>query len=73
MLAGFRRRFSPLNLLTQEEMEAIHRGALYILESTGVTVQGERALQIYANHGCRVDFHERRVRIAPGLAEESSR
>jgi trimethylamine:corrinoid methyltransferase-like protein len=35
MLAGFTRRFSPLNLLTEEEMEAVHRGALYILESTG--------------------------------------
>jgi len=33
MLKGFTRKFSPLNLLSDEEMEAIHRGALYVLET----------------------------------------
>jgi len=39
----------------------------------GVSVEHERALQVYAKHGCQVDFDERRVRIPPGLAEESLR
>lgn len=70
MIKGFTRKFKPLDLLSEEEVEAIHRGALYVLEKTGMRVKHERALKLYADHGCQVDLDERRVRIPPGLVEE---
>ena len=70
MLEGFGRRCKPLELLTPEEVEAIHRGALYVLAKTGLRVEHERALRLCADHGCQVDFDERRVRMPPGLVEE---
>jgi trimethylamine--corrinoid protein Co-methyltransferase len=73
MLAGFRRRYPPLEVLTQEEIEAIHRGALYVLGATGMRIEHDRILRDLANHGCQVDLDERRVRFPPGLIEESLR
>jgi trimethylamine--corrinoid protein Co-methyltransferase len=73
MIKGFTRAFSPLNLLSEEEVEAIHRGALYVLEKTGMRVEHERSLQLYADNECEVDFEERRVRFPPHLVEESIR
>lgn len=73
MLKGFTRQYKPLDLLTEEETEAIHRGALYVLEKTGMRVEHDRALRLYAEHGCRVDWESRRVRIPSGLVEECLR
>jgi trimethylamine--corrinoid protein Co-methyltransferase len=73
MIKGFTRRSKPLDLLTEEEVEAIHRGALYTLQKTGMRVEHERALRLYAENGCQVDFDERRVRIPSGLVEECLR
>ncbi len=67
---GFQRNFEPLKLLTEEQVEAIHRGSLSILESTGVRFESERALKLFKKHGCKVDFEQRRVRIPTGLVEE---
>jgi trimethylamine--corrinoid protein Co-methyltransferase len=55
--------------LTDEEMEAIHRGALYVLEKTGVRIEHDGALKLYSRGGCRVDYDQQRVMIPPGLAE----
>jgi trimethylamine--corrinoid protein Co-methyltransferase len=73
MLKGFTRKFKPLDLLTAEEVEAIHRGALYVLEKTGMQVQHDRALKLYADGGCQVDLDEQRVRFPPALVEASLR
>ena len=73
MLKGFTRKFKPLDLLTEEETEAVHRGALAVLQTTGMKVEHERALKLYGEGGCQVDFEERRVRIPPGLVEECLR
>ena len=73
MIKGFTRSFKPLELLTEEEVESIHRGALYVLARTGMRVEHERALQLCADGGCQVDFEERRVRYPPALVEECLR
>jgi len=73
MMKGFARRFKPLEILSEEELEAIHRGALDVLETTGVRVEHDRALKLFADHGCKVDLEEKRVRIPPWLAEECLR
>ena len=35
MLEGFTRSFEPLEILSEGELETIHRGGLYTLENTG--------------------------------------
>jgi trimethylamine--corrinoid protein Co-methyltransferase len=64
---GIVRNFKPLNILTEEQVEEIHRGALDVLEVTGVQVESEKALKIYEKGGCRVDYEDHRVRFPPGL------
>ena len=73
MINGFTRRFKPLDVMTSEEAEAVHRGALYILAKTGMRIEHERTLQLCAGHGCQVDLSDKRVRMPPGLVEESIR
>jgi trimethylamine--corrinoid protein Co-methyltransferase len=73
MKQGFTRNFSPLEMLTGEQVEAIHRGTLDVLWETGVRFESERALETFEEHGCKVDFEERRVRFPPGLVEECLR
>ena len=70
MLKGFTRKFKPLEILTEEQLRFIHRGTLDVLETTGVRVEHDRALQLFADHGCKVDFKEKRVRI-PGYLKGS--
>jgi len=72
-LKGFTRNFKPLEILTEEEIEAIHRGTLEVLWKTGVRMEHERALKLLEKNGCKVDYHEMRVHFPPGLVEESLR
>ena len=73
MLAGFTRKFKPLKIVSEAEIESIHRGGLYVLEKTGMRIEHDRALKLFAANGCRVDFDEKRVRIPVWLAEECVR
>lgn len=73
MLKGFTRKIKPIELLTEDQVEAIHRGAMDVLETTGVKVEHDRALKLLAQHGCKVDFEEQRVRMPTGLVEDSLR
>ena len=70
---GFVRNFEPLKIMTEEQEDAIHRGTLDVLETTGVRFENQRALELFAKNGCKVDFEERRVQIPPGLVEQSLR
>jgi trimethylamine--corrinoid protein Co-methyltransferase len=70
---GLVRNFKPLEILTEEQVEQIHRGALDVLEVTGVNVESEKALKIYEKGGCIVDYEDHRVRFPPGLVVQSIR
>jgi trimethylamine---corrinoid protein Co-methyltransferase len=70
---GFTRNFKALEILTEEQMEAIHRASLEVLEVTGVRFESDRALELMKKHGCKVDFQNRRVRFPPGLVEDCLR
>ena len=72
-MRGFRRNFKPLEILTEEQVEAIHQGTLEILERTGLRIEHERALKLLEKNGCHVDYHNSRVRFPPALVEESLR
>ena len=70
---GFARNFKPLELLTEEQVEEIHKGTLEVLWVTGVRVEHEKALKLFESNGCKVDYEEMRVRIPPALVEECLR
>jgi trimethylamine--corrinoid protein Co-methyltransferase len=68
---GFVRNFKPLGILTEGQMEAIHRGALQVLEQTGIQFESKKALQILEKGGCKVDYEASRARFAPELVIQS--
>ncbi|GAI96689.1 unnamed protein product, partial [marine sediment metagenome] len=72
-LKGFTRNFKPLEILTEEQVEAIHRGTLDVLWETGIRLEHERALKVLEKNGCKVDYESNRVHFPPGLVEESLR
>jgi trimethylamine---corrinoid protein Co-methyltransferase len=68
--AGFVRTFKPIDVLPQAEVEAVHVGALKILEITGANVRHAQALELLAANGCLVDDENQMARIPAALAEE---
>lgn len=73
MQKGFTRNFPPLEMLTEEQVEAIHRGVLDVLWETGVRYESEKALKLFDKNGCKVYYETRRVRFPPSLVEECLR
>jgi len=73
MLSGYTRKFKPLEIISEEEVESIHRGALFVLESTGMRVDHDRALKLFSDAGCDIDWENNRVRMPSGLVEECVR
>ncbi len=72
-MKGFTRNFKPLEILTEEQVEAIHRGTLNVLEKTGMRFEHQRALKLFEQNDCQVDYDAMRVRIPSGLVEECLR
>ncbi len=73
MLQGFNRNYKPIDIISDEEMESIHKGALYVLQMTGMRIEHDKALQLSADNGCEVDFDQRIVRFPSWLVEEMLR
>jgi len=61
------------NILSDDEIEAVHLTALQVLERTGVKVYSERALRMLKDAGAEVDERTRHVKIPAHLVEESIR
>ena len=70
---GVVRNIRPLQILTDEQVEAINRATLEVLEVTGVRIENARALRVFNDAGCQVDDQEMRVRIPAALTEECLR
>jgi len=60
-----------LELLPATDLDAIHAETLKVLEETGVFVEDDEALDIFADGGARVDREARVVRL-PGEVVESA-
>jgi trimethylamine--corrinoid protein Co-methyltransferase len=73
MRRGFKRKFEPLRILTDSQVEYIHISSLEILEKTGVKFESERALKLLERSGCPVDYERRVARFPSYLVEESIR
>ena len=59
--------------LSDGDLQDIHLASLEVLERTGMWVEADDAIDIFADGGCRVDRETRRVRIPPELVEDAIR
>jgi trimethylamine--corrinoid protein Co-methyltransferase len=73
MRRGFRRNFEPVKVLSDSQVEAVHRATLDVLERTGVKFESERALDLLEKNGCAVDREARVAKIPGWLVEDSIR
>jgi trimethylamine--corrinoid protein Co-methyltransferase len=73
MRRGFRRNIETVKVLTDSQIETIHRGTLEVLEETGCKFESERALKLLEKNGCRVDHETRVAKIPSDLIEECIR
>ena len=62
--------FTPLEVLSPDQVEDVHRASLRILAEVGIEVLGDRAIDHLAAAGATVDRATRRVRLEPALVEE---
>lgn len=60
----------PKDVLTAEQIAMIHDGTLAVLREVGVAFDGEQALRILENGGCRIDPASGRARFPGRLVEE---
>jgi trimethylamine--corrinoid protein Co-methyltransferase len=73
MKKGFTRKFNPLNILAERELDLIEKGFLDVLERTGLKFEGDsgRALKLFDEAGCVVDYDEKLVKFPAGLVRDS--
>ena len=64
---------SPLknSLLSPNQLDRLKGGTLRLLDEVGVHFPSRRALEIFADHGARVDTKREIVRIPPDLVEKA--
>ncbi len=62
-----------LNVMSDDEAHEIHLGTLEILKDVGVYVQSEKAREIFASGGCKVDQAQEVVKIPNWVVEEAIR
>jgi len=60
-----------INFLSQDELEAIHNASLRVLESTGIRVMSDEALDILGKAGAKVDYEKNHATIPESLIEEA--
>ncbi len=65
--------FAPIEILSNDQLETIHLASLKILAEVGFEVLGDRAVDLFAAAGAEIDRGTRRVRLDPGLVEETIR
>ncbi len=57
--------FPPAEVLSADQVEAIHLASLEILRDTGIEVLGDRAIDLLRGAGASIDAATRRVRLDP--------
>lgn len=62
------RAYDPIRVISEDQVEAIHRAALRVLAEQGMRVLNARAVAFYCSAGARVDGNM--VFLDPGLVEE---
>ncbi len=67
--ARIRNRYRPVELLSADQIEAIHRASLRLLAEVGIEVMHEESRRILRQAGAEVDEASQRVRCDPALIE----
>jgi trimethylamine---corrinoid protein Co-methyltransferase len=62
-----------VSVFSDADLDDIHRGTLEVLERTGVFVESDEALDVFADGGCRVDRDTKIVKIPPHIVEDAIR
>ena len=73
MRKGFTRKYEPVRVLSDSQIETIHKKTLEVMAETGCKFESERALKLLKENGCRVDFEKRICYFPPDLVEQSIR
>ena len=61
--------YRPFEILSADQLEAIHLASLRILEELGIEFLSDRALDILARAGAAIDRERRLARLDRGLVE----
>lgn len=72
-MSGYERGRVLFQILSREELEAIHAGTLDVLESSGIRIQSEECLNLLEGAGGIVDHKTGAARIPSALVEEALR
>ena len=67
---GFKRKFSPFEILSKEDVSQIKLTTLDILKETGMIIENKKALKLLERNECIVNFETNNVRFPEGLVEE---
>ncbi|MCK5568044.1 MAG: trimethylamine methyltransferase family protein [Actinomycetia bacterium] len=70
---GLTRNLHSLKILTEEQIELIHKNTLDVLQKTGARFESKKALKLFKENGCEIDKDTNIVKFPPGLVEESLR
>jgi len=62
-----------VNIFTEDELNEIHLATLEVLEKTGLFVEDEEALNIFADHGATIDPKRKIAKLPPYLVEDAIR
>ncbi|MBM3699624.1 MAG: hypothetical protein FJW68_01730 [Actinobacteria bacterium] len=73
MRKGFTRKFEPLRVLSDSQVETIHKRTLEVLAEVGCKFESVRALELLKKNGCRIDLEQRLAYFPPDLVESSIR
>ena len=68
-----RNPWPPMQVLSADQVEAIHEASLHILENFGIEVMSSRALALFEKAGAAVDHATMTVRLDRGLVAEALR
>jgi len=73
MQKGFKRKFEPIKILNDSQVEQIHTVSLALLEETGFRFENEKGLKLLSENGCIVDYETKIAKIPGFLVEECIR
>ncbi|MBW1866525.1 MAG: trimethylamine methyltransferase family protein, partial [Deltaproteobacteria bacterium] len=62
-----------LNILTDDELDEIHLATIELLETTGIFIEEDNALNCFADNGAQVDRDRKIVKIPPYLVADAIR
>ena len=72
-LRAVRNPYPPMQLLSADQVEAIHEASLHILENFGIEVMSPRALALFEQAGASVDHASQTVKLDRGLVSDALR